>query len=213
MIIGLTGLAGSGKDTVAALLAMKGFTRYAFADELRREVARTLDIAQGIAKFVATADDLWDTGLALRAYGKEVSDAIHLRMLSSEMTYAKPTPPLIRELLQRHGTEFRRTQDPNYWVGLLMSHISAARLAYINACTDCKVPVRMEKVIISDVRFPNEAEAIRDRGGKIWRVIRPGVKPVNDHSSESGQAEIVADVELVNDGTVYELALKVRDIL
>ena len=73
MILGLTGLAGSGKDTVAALLAMKGFVRYAFADEVRGEVATTLDVAQGVAKFVATADDLfgreeftWERG-ALRS--------------------------------------------------------------------------------------------------------------------------------------------------
>lgn len=32
------------------------------------------------------------------------------------------------------------------------------------------------KIVISDVRQPNEYAAIRERGGKLWKIIRPGVE-------------------------------------
>lgn len=32
------------------------------------------------------------------------------------------------------------------------------------------------KIVISDVRQPNEYDAIKDHGGKIWKIIRPGVE-------------------------------------
>ena len=210
MIIGITGLAGSGKDAVAALLAMQGYVRYAFADELRREAQAFITAIRDRKEYGISKEDLTS---ALVAYNYEINSAIWKGEITPEMVWAKPTPPFIRELLQRHGTEFRRTRDPNYWVGLLMKQIQTNRAMYIDECTNAGRSVKNEKVTISDVRFPNEAEAIHNRGGKIWRVVRPGVEPVAAHSSESGQAEITVDAELLNDGTLYNLALKVRALL
>lgn len=42
MVIGLSGKMGAGKDAVAALLVMRGFKRFAFADALRREVEEAI---------------------------------------------------------------------------------------------------------------------------------------------------------------------------
>ena len=206
-IIGITGFSGSGKDTVAALLAMRGFTRYAFADELREEVRNVISLLlYGAEHGAGGHEDAY-----LEVYGKEIVEAIYAYELLPEMVYAKPAPPLMRQLLQRHGTEFRRTQDPNYWVSKLMEKIDnsdAALMALYGGANS-------DFVSISDVRFANEADAIRERGGKIWRVTRPNAHApdgILHHISESGQSEIVADETLVNDGTVYDLALKVRGL-
>lgn len=62
-------------------------------------------------------------------------------------------------------------------------------------------------IVIPDVRFVDEAQLIHSHGGVIWRVIRPGAETTahSDHTSEQEQQRIVADVELINDGTIQEL--------
>lgn len=52
--------------------------------------------------------------------------------------------------------------------------------------------------IITDVRFPNEAEAIKDRGGFIIRIDRPGVEPVNAHPSETALDNWDFDYRIAN---------------
>lgn len=42
-----------------------------------------------------------------------------------------------------------------------------------------------ELVVIPDVRFPNEADAIRAAGGLLIRVVRPGVKPLDTESDQA----------------------------
>lgn len=64
-----------------------------------------------------------------------------------------------------------------------------------------------ENVVISDVRFPHEAEEIRRRGGKIIRVFRT-IYPVDEsHESEKAVMQIEPDCTIVNDGTLEELEL------
>jgi len=82
-----------------------------------------------------------------------------------------------RELLQWWGTEFRRKQDEEYWVKKLSSRL------------DIELP---QIALISDVRFRNEAEWIKDREGYYIKVERyknqerymhPAVD--HDHRSET----------------------------
>lgn len=56
------------------------------------------------------------------------------------------------------------------------------------------------KIVISDVRFANEADWIRRHGGRLIRVI--GIREDKDedvHASEQEQDQIVADEEILND--------------
>lgn len=53
------------------------------------------------------------------------------------------------KLLQWWGTEYRRSQDPDYWVNKLSASI----------------PGTLDIALITDVRFVNEAECIKNRGG------------------------------------------------
>lgn len=66
-------------------------------------------------------------------------------------------------------------------------------------------------VVQESVRFANEAEAIRARGGVIVEVRRPGVGPVNSHESESLPVE--PDVVVNNNGTLGDLEARVWDAL
>jgi hypothetical protein len=62
-----------------------------------------------------------------------------------------------------------------------------------------------DKVVITDVRFPNEADAIKALGGQIWRVKRLGVGAVNGHVSETAMDGYPVDQIFVNNGSIDDL--------
>ncbi len=101
--------------------------------------------------------------------------------------WAKPTSPEIRWILQQYGTQYRRAQDDDYWVKVGMQiALTFAQLARL--------------VVFDDVRFPNEADAIRAEGGLIVRVYAPtplrearlGTLP-EEHASETSMDTYSAD--------------------
>lgn len=211
-LIGLTGLAGSGKDTVAALLHMLGYTRTAFADNVRAEAGEFI-FWMGAAPNSRPLFEETDPELraAAEAYGVDLCVLIKSRAIKLSDVHLKPTPPAIRQLLQRHGTEFRRAQDENYWVKKLFGSVL---LASHTGRAQGEALLYAMPVVITDVRFPNEAEAIRKLGGVIWRVARrKAANAAGAHISEAGQAEIQVDLTLTNDGTLYELAGRVKQAL
>lgn len=65
----------------------------------------------------------------------------------------------------------------------------------------------------TDVRFQNEADFVRSRGGVIVRIIRPSLKSKDSHESELNQLAIDADYTVVNDGTPAELKTIILRIL
>ena len=70
--------------------------------------------------------------------------------------------------------------------------------------------------IITDMRFPNEMEAIVKRGGLTIKVIRPVEKSKTTarlHPSETALDKATFDYEIINDGSVDDLIAKVRQIL
>lgn len=103
----------------------------------------------------------------------------------------------VRDLLQRLGTEaMRNGLHENVWVNALFSTFN-----------------EQSNWIITDVRFPNEYQAIRDRNGLLIRITRPGTDP-GTHISETALDDFEFDIEIVNDGTIKELQEKLlREIL
>ena len=67
--------------------------------------------------------------------------------------------------------------------------------------------------VITDMRFKNEYDTIKDYGGYAIKVTRPGVNPVNSHSSEDDLVDAKFNYEICNDGTLDDLENKVRDVL
>jgi hypothetical protein len=103
----------------------------------------------------------------------------------------------VRDFLQKLGTEgVREAVHPDAWVNALFTDY------YHHA-----------KWVITDVRFPNEAQAIKDRGGVVIRVNRPGVGPVNNHPSETALDDWDFDHVIDNSGTLQELKIKSISLL
>ena len=93
-----------------------------------------------------------------------------------------------RSLLQEWGTELRRADDPDYWV---RQWVDRAR--------------PFPRVVVDDVRFPNEAQMIHTLGGMLIRVQRTSAASPQTHPSETALATWQAiDHRLVNDGTIEE---------
>ena len=96
--------------------------------------------------------------------------------------------PQVRRLLQDLGISARDLISEDIWVTAALSSVS-----------------KDQRVVITDVRFENEAAMIKSMGGQLWRVKRSGVGPVNDHVSESEMDGYKVDQIFVNNGTLEEL--------
>jgi hypothetical protein len=168
MIIGLTGYAQSGKDTVAKVLVEEyGFTRVAFADKVR-ELLYEMN------------PNFHDTLLqqAVNNYGwDEVKQ-----------------DPTVRRMMQNLGVGARKLFGENFWINQAM--VSMAK-AYPN-------------IVVTDVRFTNEADALKSNNAQLWRVKRPGVEAINSHISENDMDTYAVHQILNNGGTLDELELLVR---
>jgi hypothetical protein len=66
--------------------------------------------------------------------------------------------------------------------------------------------------VLTDVRYENEAEAVRSHGGQIWRVTRPGTA-ADGHSSETTVDAIRPNFYLRNDGSFEALYAQVDELL
>lgn len=103
----------------------------------------------------------------------------------------------IRGLLQRLGTECgRQLIDDNVWVNATFSNLNPDG-----------------RYAISDCRFLNEAEAVRERGGKVIRIERPGVGPANTHASETSLDGYDFDAVVQNDDSHEVLRQRLVAIL
>lgn len=100
-----------------------------------------------------------------------------------------------RQLMQTLGTEWGRDSVcPDVWLNIVAQRLRQARQeGFIG-------------VVITDVRFDNEAEFIRSRGGWVVQIVRPSATPVAQHASERGISEDLIDETFVNDGSLRDVA-------
>lgn len=99
-----------------------------------------------------------------------------------------------RFALQTLGTEWGRAMiDPDIWVKAAMREAEY----FLQAMPISKFSTPDSKVIFDDVRFANEAVAIRNAGGKVYRVVREDFEASTDnHISELGLPAELIDGEI-----------------
>jgi hypothetical protein len=102
-----------------------------------------------------------------------------------------------RQLLQTLGTEWGRgTIHPEIWIRITMER-AKPELAVGRG------------VVITDVRFDNEAQAVIDAGGEVWRVTRPGWRCLAEeaaaHQSEAGVSDHLIARIIDNSGSLDDL--------
>jgi len=70
----------------------------------------------------------------------------------------------------------------------------------------------LDRITVSDVRFPDEAEAIRVKGGILIRVRRPSFVNLDEHESEKNMESLKADYEIIN-AEIEDTKKQVLDIV
>lgn len=172
-IIGITGRAGSGKDTVARHLTTyfkAHFRSVAFADPIR----------SGLKAVFGWDDSYFD-------YPKK-EEVI-------EMLGKSP-----RQIMQTFGTEWGRDRvNTDLWLklaGIRMENLVGAGF----------------NVLVTDVRFQNEADWIRQQGGVIWHLDRDGSSTTSAHKSEAGVNFVIGDKRIDNNETLGWLIEKVEGL-
>jgi hypothetical protein len=169
MIIGLSGYARSGKDTVAKILVEEyAFERIAFADKIREllfEINPVLAEGQTLNELVTD-------------YGWEIAK----------------TQPKVRSLLQSVGVACRTVLGDDIWIHALWNELQLYDKHYV----------------ISDVRFKNEADFVREAGGQLWRINRASINPVNNHISESDLDDYTFTQTIDNDGSIDDLKALIK---
>lgn len=130
-------------------------------------------------------------------------------------------PMTVREVLQKVGTEcMRNNLHTNTWVNALMCHYIKSNDKLIRTTEDLLEEWEegsFPNWIITDTRFPNELQAVKDKGGISIRVKRSvaNTKTVyhNEHFSEIALNNATFDYEIDNNGTIEELIHNVKNIL
>jgi len=96
-----------------------------------------------------------------------------------------------RQILQKLGTEgCRNIFGQDIWIKRLKMELSKEE---------------NNNIIVSDIRFPNEAEAVKEMGGKLIKIIKSDL-PINkdSHISEQLIDKIESDMLIKNDFSMEE---------
>lgn len=199
MIIGISGKKQCGKDTVCKIIkALDIWNRYGDGD--------MLTFVKMLLKTPSPLGSIWYKHAYADKLKQILSIILNVNVVAFEdnifkMSYSEIAKPeggyyTNRELLQRFGTEVGRSISPTLWVDTLFMGYNED-----------------DHWIIPDVRFPSEAEAIKDRGGIIIRVDRETFSHDN-HPSETALDDYEGfDYRIDNNNDIEHLIDKVKGIM
>lgn len=224
-LIGVTGPAQNGKDTVGKMLMkhMPAAIRFAFADKIKEflvdfvETTETMEeCKEGTQLFMFYRGDVAASMLnvlhaGLMHYGNEPEDAADMwidTMKEHHPNFHEAHDGFItftsswRKLFQLTGTDWGRQKiNESFWIEPFLPD---------------------SDTIVTDVRGHGdseehrniEAQAVINRGGLVIRVVDPRKGAVvRDHASEAGIEEQYINYTIVNEGSLKDLEDSVRDFL
>ena len=161
-LTGLSGWAQSGKDSTGIVMVKEfGRTKVSFADPLRAIARQSNPIVEvrTNAPFPGWSNGLqWEHGLPAEWF-YERDPAGAYEWLKANTSYRQFLIDLGKAVRQHLGED-----------------------TFVNAALDNLAPGG--DYVVTDVRYRNEADAIRARGGEVWRVVRVGHQSVSDDISE-----------------------------
>ena len=206
MIIGIAGKAASGKTTTAqhlASLSNQPTIILSLAKVLRQEVEgflKTIGAEQFVPLLYGSQQDKVTVFLVNEARAlascprwQEFIDAN-----SDIQEHVGVTAVTPRLLLQWWGTDYRRSQNPDYWV---------------NAWLDQIKPIDLSQtlILVDDIRFDDERQMIANQNGLLIKITRPGCNGANSHLSETALDHIQNwDTIINNDADLDKLHAKTQ---
>jgi hypothetical protein len=215
ILIGLNGLKGSGKNTVAEFIrdwaeeSGQEAQLQGFADRLKLSFARIL-----------VPDCTLEEALAFCDVIKEIGGVKFDTILPKEIFHRFGVKTFVtgREALQNYGTEgHRHVFGDDFWIEQLLP-IGFADNG--DSISDMDYPAWWDKwddvdfALVTDVRFADEAQRINELGGLMGEVVRPSLKDDGDtHATEQKLDSKLFDFQIVNDGTLEQLKTKVYAVM
>ena len=205
-LIGISGKIGNGKDLLFDVINYIVTEDYWTSFEHYMHESTPIDVVYQNKKFAGILKDI-----TCKLIGCNVSQLEDREFKEKELgeEWDGLTP---RKLLQLLGTEAgRQIIHPNIWVNALFADHENNKSEWLSATNS--------KWIVTDVRFPNEANIIKEKGGIMIRINRPQyldnglVIRKNEHLSETSLDEYDKfDYVIENDGTVQDLIDKVKSL-
>ena len=169
------------------------------------------------------ATEFVNRGFVRMAFGDPLKDAVHrIFRIPTEILWGDSSKrdTRTRKILQELGTDFARKFDPDVWVKRTLERIEKFGRGdgdYLEMCPTT-IP-NTTKIVVPDVRFPNEAEALNTNfDAELIRVYRPEASKGKDpdtvcHASETSIDEIPWELythTFRNHGTLKEAVLKAK---
>lgn len=194
-VIGLGGLAGSGKD--------------AFAAALSRHSARptlVMGMSDTLREYALVMDPIIDN---CGNHYKDVRQSLVDGGMSDDDVYVqmKHDYPELRRFLQVMGTElFRNKVSQSYWVDCMKQSVEAW----------IELNGHDANVVVTGMRFPNELSAVKELEGSVLLYIqRPDVEMSANNSAHNSEKSVTSedfDEVVDNDSTLSELDAKARSV-
>lgn len=192
MLIGISGKKQSGKNTVGVIL------QCLYENATFEQIEDTIDA--GLMIYDPKDMELVSFASKLKEIASNLIGSSYWEF--EGQIFKDEKNPLIgitnREILQKIGTSFRKLFGEDIWIKVLFKYLEYKGLD--------------KNYIITDVRYKNEAKAIKERGGILIRVNR------NTDSNDTHQSEVDLDdydkfdFIIDNNGSVKELIKKVIEI-
>lgn len=186
-LIGITGKARTGKDTVCDIIVdrIPCAVRYAMADPIKRSFFSMVE-------------------------ANTAAERIQLMEDKEKVIEGLGHSP--RAILQELGGTLRERLGEDFWVYFLdmfVKEIQEVEDSFTKGEDMCPI-----FVVVPDVRYDNEARYIKEvHNGLIFKTIRDDAPEVREHSSENGISEKYIDFVIENNGTLQDLEDKVKQLL
>jgi len=134
---------------------------------------------------------LRDAGLSLSEIERRIEG--DLKAAPMDILFGKS----VRDAMMFLGTEWRDLIHTELWTRLTFSRIVTLQDSGI------------QRIVITDIRFPHEVDMVHQFNGRVVKVERPGFENDVAHASENLVAALKSDFTIVNDCDLATLRSKV----